>query len=165
MTIALAGLPFLFTTNQAAGLSVVLVGTFVVLIGVVPPIRRRIAARRVANPRVSVSEIVRWLRDKANYGTREIQNARDVRTPEDVELILRPRYRQWSDEVEAGVNRHCLDSDAQRIEYLDAWDPHTFAGNVSPDHAHIRDMTCETVLRLRDLAQRLERGETRLKRS
>lgn len=123
---------------------------------------RRRAARLADAPVVSVAEMVRWLRDRADYGTRDIQNARDVQTVGDVERRLRPRHERWVNEVKSGVNRHCLDSEAQLIEFLDRWDPHKLGG-LSDEHVHLRDMACERVKRMRALAGRLERGETSLK--
>jgi hypothetical protein len=116
---------------------------------------------RLRGRQQSTEKIVRWLHRVADFGTNHIQNAA-VHSGEEVVTQLRPRFDEWNQIVVEGTQQHCLPTDAKEIEYLDSYTPRGFAG-VTKEHAHIKEMTRETVSRLRALAQRLEKGDTHVR--
>jgi hypothetical protein len=112
--------------------------------------------------RVAVRRWIRWANLAADYATTDILLASDIDSAEAVSQ-LRLTFDAWSRVVNDGTSRFCQDEDAHRIQYVD---PPELAGLACFDdeHRYIVEATRERVQRLRDLAKRLERGETRLRR-
>jgi hypothetical protein len=116
--------------------------------------------------RAATRRVVRWLGERADYGAVHIQNAnlQNAKLPViDPVNGLTERFNAWERMVDDGADSCLQDSDARRLKMLDTYTPRGLRG-VTVTHATIGEWTAEKVSRLRNTADRLQRGEIQLKR-
>jgi hypothetical protein len=113
--------------------------------------------------RSSALKMATWLIRCAEYGTKNIQNANDVKSAADVPK-LRERHDTWVGILRDAADTYLHASDADELKMLHYIDTPRTLPSVTPEDAKIRHWAAERVDRLRKLARRLQGGETTLKR-
>jgi hypothetical protein len=110
-----------------------------------------------------VHEVVEWLSRCGNFGTKNIQHGKAENVAE--AKALKETYDEWRNAIVAGTTWYCHDSDANRFRFLDNWTGPVIQDTFpSARDGHTRTMAVEMVARIRDLAKRLDQGETTLRR-
>jgi len=110
--------------------------------------------------RVSVRRWLAWADRAVEYASAEILRAEDVDSAPAVDT-LRARFDAWTRVVATGA-RFCATRDEAGLRWIDvAIGPD--ARGFNDDHRYIRLATAERVRRLRDISDRLRRGQTRLR--
>jgi hypothetical protein len=114
--------------------------------------------------RRSTQRMVQWLIDAAQYGTKHIQNAHDhdITNAGDVPRLT-ARHARWVETIKAHADMYLQASDADYLGWLHSF-PAMDMQAFNAEHSRIRVWTSVRVQRLREVARRLQDGQTSLKR-